>query len=120
MTCAAGATLSDRIIALGLDGFRPNVISDRLGCNVHTVYVTLSRARKDGWNIPRHRSGKVRAPARPVVLNLPPEVASGLTPAARARKLTPHQLAERLVTVIAENGNGLADAVMDDGIVTKG
>lgn len=100
----------DQIIKLAKDGMRRGEIANTVGCSIHTVYFYIYEARKSGIFIPKFKKGTPKWSQ----LTIPNAAAKKLRRAARARNLTPSQLAERLLSEM-KNGNLIA-AVLDDGI----
>lgn len=99
-----------KIIAMAQDGVRRTEIAKAVGCSVHTVYDYVCKARREGVKIPPFKKGSPKF----AQVTLPNKAVLTLRRAARARNITPSELAERL---LAEMHNGtLIAAILDDGV----
>lgn len=99
-----------RCIELALEGIRPSEIARIVNRTPATVYGYIAAARRNGVKIPAFLKGKPKGshiwvPRKAVIM---------LRSAARRRQMTPDELAERLLGVVATSG--LIDAVLDDGV----
>lgn len=99
-----------QIIALAQQGMRRGEIAKTVNCKVNTVYSCIHEARKRGVAIAQFKKGSPKwAP-----LIVPSSVAKKLRLAAKARDLTPDQLAEKLLFAVTRDS--LIAAVLDDGV----
>lgn len=99
-----------RVIAMAKDGVRRNEIAKAVKCSVHTVYGYVAKARREGVDIPPFKKGSPKF----AHITVPNGAALKLRRAARARSVTPSELAERLLSEMV-NGNLIA-AILDDGV----
>jgi len=107
---ARGAETYMRVVDYTSNGCQPLEIASILNICVQTVYAKVREARSNGINIPQIS----RAEAVKRRIPITPEIRRSLEPHALARGLTPIELGERLICVIAEND--LVNAVLDDGV----
>lgn len=103
-------SMEQKVIALAQQGMRRGEIAKKAGCNLNSVYCYVYEARKRGVVIPQFRKGSPNWAS----LMVPRAATIKLRKAAKARGMTPTELAESLLTAM-HDGNLIA-AVLDDGI----
>ncbi|ORE90977.1 sigma-70 region 4 domain-containing protein [Aurantimonas sp. 22II-16-19i] len=100
------------VVMLSLEGLTTAEIARRTGLTRGTVSVYRSRA---GLDLPRERGPEEPEPTTRTV-RVPFDVLAMLQPFAAARDIHVCHLARDLIATIADDG--IADAVLDDGVTT--
>lgn len=100
--------VQSRIIGLAMDRMRPCEIAKTLNVPVNSVYSCVYDARKRGIKVPAFRKGSPKWSQ----FTVSSDVAKKLRRAARARSLTPEELAEKVLTAAAK-GNTITELLND-------
>ncbi len=105
-------TTFESIVSLAKARHQPTAIADRLGLSRETVYNYISRARREGIDIPHFKRRQADPRVGRIVVSA--KVMNSLKTAASARGLTVGELATRLLGhIVLDN---LMDAVLDDEV----
>ena len=101
-------SLTAAVLALRAQDLPPEAIAERVGAEVATVRVILSRAKQQPcWRFPRSDDRRCRQ----VRIDL--DVLLALHPEAKKRHMPVNVLVRHLLATVADEG--LVDAVLDDG-----
>jgi len=106
-----------KIIAMAINEEPRTLIAKMAGCHTSSVFSVITRARRQGVNIPYLKSGPKLGSKFPSGTSSPrvyteKQVMAALAPHAKPRDLTTHELASKILKTVAENN--LVDAVLDD------
>lgn len=102
--------MDEFIIPMAKRGVPPSVISERLHLPPAKIHYVIKRARMRGEDIPNFSMKGREQPKRRIPLKA--DVRRELEPYASARGLTPIELAERILDVVA--ADKLVSAILDD------
>ena len=108
-------TTEERIVALAIEGKRPEEIARLTGRTLSTVYHYTCKARREGKTVPKAQTGR-RGVGGDTIVALKAATVQSLRPLADERGQSLTQFCNSVLSAVA--GDDLALAILDDGETT--